>query len=292
MSAKPCCDTAATDGPVRALHPLVLPTGPTGEAETPGEFGGLAIDVETTGLNAESDKVIELAMRTFRYNREGIITHIYEPHLWREDPGEPISPAITQITGLTSEDVKGRRIDDIKAIELMKKVSFVVAHNSAFDRKFVEARLPDAAGIAWCCSLNQVDWRTRGMGHASLGFLLHECGYYHTGHRADSDVDALIQILRHRNGDGTTALAEMIERGGSPGWKVKAVGAAFDSKDRLKDRGYRWNVVERCWETELGDEDALTAEQVWLYENIYAPKCGARAGDPVIEIVDARTRFL
>lgn len=292
MSHTPCCNTAAADGLVRALHPLVLPTGSTGDADAPGEFGGLAIDVETTGLNAGRDKVIELAMRTFRYNREGFITHIYEPHCWREDPGGPISPEITQITGLTDGDVKGCRIDDAKATDLMKKVSFVVAHNSAFDRKFVEARLPNAAGLAWCCSLNQVDWRARGMGHASLGFLLHECGFYHTGHRADSDVDALIQVLRHRNATGTTALAELIERGSAPGWNVKAVGAAFESKDQLKDRGYRWNAAERCWEIELGDEDALTAEQVWLYENIYAPKFGARAGDPVIEIVDARTRFL
>jgi DNA polymerase-3 subunit epsilon len=276
---------------VCALHPLVLPTGATGEDYAPGEFGGLAIDVETTGLIVGSDKVIELAIRTFRYNREGIITHIYEPHCWREDPDEPISPAITQITGLTNEDVKGCRIDDVKATELMKKVGFVVAHNSAFDRKFVEARLPEVAGLAWCCSLSQVDWRARGMGHTSLGFLLHECGYYHTGHRADSDVDALIQVLRHQDANGTTALTELIERGSALGWTVKAVGAAFESKDQLKERGYRWNATERCWEIEIDNEDAITSEQVWLHENIYTKKFRASAGNPVIEIVDARTRF-
>lgn len=292
MSNYPCCDTAAADGLVRALHPLVLPTGPTGAADIPGEFGGLAIDVETTGLNAESDKVIELAMRTFRYNREGIITHIYEPHCWREDPDEPLSPAITQITGLTDEDVRGCRIDEVKATELMKKVSFVVAHNSAFDRKFVEARLPEVAGLAWCCSLNQVDWRARGMGHASLGFLLHECGYYHTGHRADSDVDALIQVLRHRDANGTTALTELIQRGSALGWSVKAVGAAYDTKGTLKERGYRWDARNRCWSIELENDDALTAERAWLAEIVYSAGKGARAHEPTISPITAHTRFL
>lgn len=292
MSIQPGCDTAAAGGEVRALHPLVLPTGPTGDANVPGDFGGLAIDVETTGLIAGTGKVIELAMRTFRYNREGVITHVYEPHCWREDPGEPISPAITLVTGLTNEDVAGCRIDDIKATELMKSVSFVVAHNSAFDRKFVEARLPLAAGLPWCCSLSQVDWRRRGMSNLSLAYLLHECGYYHVGHRAQADVDALIQVLRHRNDSGTTALAELIERGAAPGWKVSAVGAHFDLREELKARGYRWNGAERCWAIELADDDALHAEQLWLAEHVYAHGRRAKGRAPLVEPITAHTRFL
>lgn len=173
----------------------------------------------------------------------------------------------------------------------MKSVSFIVAHNSSFDRKFVEARLPDAAGLAWCCSLNQIDWRQRGMGNTSLGYLLHECGYYHEGHRALSDVDALIQVLRHRSADGTTALSELIDRGSTPAWKIDAVGAPFDVKNDLKERKYRWNAVERCWSLEVADEIALEIERVWLGEYVYSDGKGARAPGPTISQITAHTRF-
>lgn len=291
MSVDPGCNEVA-GGEVRTLHPLAISAGATGEADIPGDFCGLAIDVETTGLVAGRAKIIELAMRQFRYDREGMITEIYEPHCWREDPGEPISPAITLITGLTNEDVAGCRIDHAKAVSLMKSVSFIVAHCSSFDRKFVEARFPDAAGLAWTCSLEQVDWRKRGMGNMSLGFLLHECGYYHLGHRAEADVDALLQILRHKDSDGRTALAEMIERGDAPGWKVNAIGAAFDVKDELKERGYRWNAAARYWSIELPDEQTLGSEQIWLNKNVYALGRGARARGPEVEQITAHTRFL
>src|SRR5580692_4482785 len=58
------------------------------------------VDVETTGINPESDKIIELGICLFEYDREsGRIYKVLGSWEWFEDPGLSIPPEITTITG-------------------------------------------------------------------------------------------------------------------------------------------------------------------------------------------------
>lgn len=284
---------AADAGDVRVLHPLRLTTGPTGEGTGRGVHAGAAIDVETTSLDAKTGKVVELAIRRFAYDRDGVITGLDQSYSWREDPGEPLSDDIRALTGLSDADLTGRRIDTEAATRLLQSVSFVVAHNSSFDRAWVENRLPDARGLRWCCSMRQIDWRTRGFDNRVLGYLLVQDGFYHCGHNAEADVDALIQLLRHRDANGRTALAEMIERGSEPSWIVRARGAHFDLRDRLRERGYRWDAdpQRKVWWREVADS-ALVEEQLWLAANVYALDARPQRISPELVRVTAENRFL
>ncbi|NYD89174.1 3'-5' exonuclease [Sphingomonas melonis] len=284
-------DDAADAGDVRVLHPLRLSEGSTGDGTGRGPFVGVAVDVETTGLDHRTGKVIELAIRRFRYDRDGVITDVDEAYEWREDPGAPLSPEIMALTGLTDIDLVGEEIDEGDATRLLRSASFVVAHNSSFDRAWVEARLPDARGLAWCCSMRQVDWKARGFDGRVLGYLLVQNGFYHCGHRASADVDALIEMLRHVDGGGRTALSEMIERGAKSSWIVRAKGADFGVKDLLRARGYRWDTERRVWWREVAEDD-LVPEQFWLAANVYAVEANPKAICPDLEQVTARTRFL
>ena len=283
----------AGGGDVRVLHPLRLDEGPTGEGEGRGPHIGVAIDVETTGLDPKTGRIIELAIRRIRYDAGGVVTEIDRPYEWREDPGEPLSAEITALTGLTDEDLAGQEIDEDGATRLLRSASFIVAHNAGFDRAWVEKRLPDAAGLNWCCSMRQIDWRARGFDGRVLGYLLLQRGYYHCGHRASADVDALIQMLRHEDAAGRTALSEMIETGSKPTWIVRARGAHFDLKDRLRARGYRWDAADdrKVWWREVAD-DQLVQEQFWLAAHVYAADARPQKICPEIVRVTPRTRFL
>ncbi|WP_298814630.1 3'-5' exonuclease [uncultured Sphingomonas sp.] len=286
-------ERAADAGDVRVLHPLRLHAGPTGKGEGRGVHAAAAIDVETTSLDARTGKIIELAIRRFAYDRDGVITGLDDAYNWREDPGEPLTDDIRALTGLTDADLVGQRIDTDVATDLLRSCSFVVAHNSQFDRTWVENRLPDARGLRWCCSMRQVDWRARGFDNRVLGYLLVQDGFYHCGHNAAADVDALIQLLRHEDVDGRTALAEMIERGSEPSWIVRARGAAFDMKDRLRERGYRWDAdpQRKVWWREVPDQQ-LVDEQLWLAANVYAPDARAQRISPELVRITAENRFL
>jgi hypothetical protein len=77
----------------RLLHPpanaatLVPSPGPTRRA--------IFVDVETTGLDAAKDSVIELAVLPFDYTADGTIVAVDEPFSSLRDPGFPISAEIT-----------------------------------------------------------------------------------------------------------------------------------------------------------------------------------------------------
>lgn len=286
------CEVAPADhndSSVRILHRLDVQEGPTGEGAGKGPHVGLVLDVETTGLDFERDAVIELAMRRFRYDDQGVITHIDRAYEWTEDPGKPIPPEIAMLTGLRDEDVAGQFIDDEAAVRLLRSATIVIAHHSRFDRRWVERRLEGAQGLAWACTMEQVDWRSRGFDGRSLGFLLCQAGWFHDGHRAGADVDAVIQLLRHPFEDGRTALADLLESSASPSWVVRAVGADFSVKDLLRSRGYRWDPVRKTWWTDVTD-DERGREEFWLAANVYSTS--ARALGPTFEEISATTRFL
>ena len=59
---------------LRRVNLQVSPTG-AGDANAPCSIAAV-VDVETTGLDQSTDKVIELAIRRFKYDDAGYITQI------------------------------------------------------------------------------------------------------------------------------------------------------------------------------------------------------------------------
>ncbi|GAB7550529.1 3'-5' exonuclease [Novosphingobium sp. 11B] len=229
---------------------------------------GVAIDVETTGLDYESDRIIELALQRFRYDDAGRIVQVGQARVWREDPGVPLDPRITKLTGLTDEVVADQVIDDTLALEILTSADLIVAHNARFDRPFVDRRLPALAGKAWACSMSELDWLELGFDGRALAHLVSQCGWFYEGHRAENDILALIYLLAHDLPDGETVMARLIACSERSSFQVNAVDAPFDSKDRLKARGYRWNPALRFWTTEIAEADH-DAERAWLMSEVY-----------------------
>jgi hypothetical protein len=123
-------------------------------------------DVETTGTNPNSDKIIELGICLFEYDRQsGRIYKILGSWEWFEDPGVSIPPEITKITGITDEMVAGHRIDERAVNDLLSRVVLVIAHHADFDRRFLEKRLPVFAPKHWACSRFDIDWKAEGIAH-------------------------------------------------------------------------------------------------------------------------------
>src|SRR5215472_2953476 len=71
------------------------------------------VDVETTGTDPDRDKIIEVGICLFEYERQsGRVYRVLGASQWLEDPGISIPPEITKITGITDETVAGHRTDD------------------------------------------------------------------------------------------------------------------------------------------------------------------------------------
>ena len=233
----------------------------------------LVLDTETTGLDARQERVIELALLSVQIDgASGLPVGPVEVYESFEDPGKPIPPAITEITGIDDAMVRGQRADDARVAQLVQAADLVVAHNAAFDRPFVEARWPVFADKAWNCSFAGIDWKQEGSGSAKLEFLAHERGWFYDAHRALVDCHALLQVLATPLKSGQTGWQRLLEGAQQPRYKLRANGAPFEAKDALKARGYRWDNEQRVWWIALAGEAALQAETTWLKAQVYATR--------------------
>lgn len=247
------------------------------------------LDVETTGLFAGLDEVIELAVQRVRFDALGRIVKVGTPRSWLQQPVDPVTPEITAITGLTNEMLAGQRIDLETATTMIAGTDVVVAHNAAFDRPFVDLLLPSLGSAAWACSMCEVDWRAEGFEGRALNHLVYQAGisgYFFGGHRAATDVLALLNLLAHPVGDnGGTILGQLIATAETPSVKIMAVGAPFNRKDALKRRGYRWDANRQHWWTTVTAEDEKR-ERAFLAEHIYRP-----GQEPQVELVTWHDRY-
>lgn len=236
---------------------------------------GLYVDVETTGMDASRDAIIELAMVLFGYDAAGRITGTYGRFDQLEDPGRPIPPEITALTGISDDDVRGRRLDEDAAHALIGKAHLVVAHNAKFDRAFLERRLAAFCELPWACSADDVPWRREGLESRKLEYLAYRFGSFYDGHRAVVDCIAGVHVLsRLLPGTGVPAMARLLEAARRNDVLFRAVGAPFECKDLLKARGYRWRPDQKCWWKCVPEGDA-DEERGWLAAQVYGGACRA-----------------
>ena len=159
---------------------------------------GLFLDVETTGLDPAHDEIIELAMVPFTYALDGRIFEIHEAFQKLRDPGRPIPPEITAITGITDEMVAGQTLDAADVTAFASSAALVVAHNAAFDRRFAERLSEVFIAKPWACSMTQIDWNAEGFEGIKLAYLAMGAGFFYDRHRAKHDCVAAIELLATR----------------------------------------------------------------------------------------------
>jgi DNA polymerase-3 subunit epsilon len=241
------------------------------EERPPGKLITAAIlDVETTGTNHQRDKIIELGIVLVEvYPKTGQVYRVLGEFDELEDPGIPIPEEASRINHITDAMVSGKRISDEMIESLMSTVAVVIAHNAEFDRKFAEERFPIFATKAWACSLEEVPWAKEGISSAKLEFLAYSCGFHFKGHRAASDCYALLEVLQQPlPSSKATAMQVLLGNARLPDFRVSALGSPFESKDFLKERGYRWNPDKKVWASSVSTE-SLDEEVAWLREFVY-----------------------
>lgn len=251
---------------------------------------GLVVDVETTGLDPQRDEIIELAMTPFNYGLDGTVFNVGDSFQGLRQPSEPIAPEITAITGITNEMVAGQVIDPAVVATFAAPASLVIAHNAAFDRRFLERFSDVFSTKPWACSLSQIDWAAEGFEGTKLAYLAQAVGFFYDRHRATNDCLATVELLAMRlPRSGVTGLSVLLSRARSVNWRIWAENAPFELKEVLKGRGYRWNgdpgTQPRAWYIDVVDAQR-EAEVSFLQKEIYQ-----REVTPVVRRIDAYDRF-
>lgn len=235
---------------------------------------GVFVDTETTGLDQDTDEVIEMALLPFEYERDtGAIVRVHSGAALSafRQPSFPIPPESSKIHGITDEMVASQVINPERIRALIEPAHIVIAHNAAFDRPMVEKHWSLFEEKHWACSLAEIDWKAEGVGSAKLDYLLWARGWFHDGHRALSDAEAALFLLTLAlPASGRLGLNALLECARRQLWVVRAEDTAFEQRASLKSRGYRWDDGEgkrvKAWWLLTNEPQA---ELDWLRADIY-----------------------
>jgi len=223
---------------------------------------GVIVDVETTGLNPEQDRVIEIGVVEFcvQIGKTPTITDMYSAI---EDPQIPIPDVVKKLTGIHDEMVKERSIDWGRVAALLSRSSIIIAHNMEFDRGFLLRRseLRDIS-TRWACSLRHINWAKHGFTARSLTYLAADHGFVNPfPHRALFDCATTFRLV-------APYLDELVARSLEQEFWIYAVGSPFETKDKLRLAGYRWDQERRVWKKLVADSER-PSEREFLVREVY-----------------------
>lgn len=161
------------------------------------------IDVETTGLDHTTDHITEIAAIRAEVSADGKIREIgrFQTFVALPDSSAQIPPEITELTGISTDDLRGApwSFFAVEALAAFALNSVVVAHNAPFDLAFLaefydvsgdQAFIPDKFACTRALSrLVDPDESAR---------LADVCARYgvelNGHHRAMNDVEATLQV--------------------------------------------------------------------------------------------------
>lgn len=251
---------------------------------------GLALDLETTGLDADGAKIIEVAMILFEFcTQTGKLSKIIAQESALEDPGCTIPKGSFQVHGITPEMLKGKSLPDEKFTALIQQADLVMSHHAGFDREFIEKRYPELKEKSWACTLQDVPWREEGFKQRSLEQLCLAQGFYFDGHRALDDTLALLQLLQLPLPSGKLPLLYLQEESLRKNIRLWASGANKSHKGELRNGGYYWkpNFRYGMWGKEMKARDYLE-EKEYLKRVVHKGDESARV---IYEELSAKNKY-
>jgi DNA polymerase III epsilon subunit family exonuclease len=190
---------SSCDSSQYSITGLVFKLGQAKQLSEEKNFGKqyVSFDLETTGKNHRSDEIIEIGAVKIKDGEPG------EEFNALVKPSHPISSEITDLTGITNDDVKDSPpIQDVlpSFMDFIED-SVLVAHNVDFDYPFLSHALKKSLGRTLnndsYCTLVQARARMPGQSHR-LGAVAEALGIeLKNWHRASADAKAAALIFRH-----------------------------------------------------------------------------------------------
>lgn len=202
----------------------------------------MALDFESTGLDVEKDRVIEVGAILYSTNQSRLLESA--GYLVQSDV--PVIEKITKITGITQAAVNKFGFTSQDAIETLLEMynlaDAIIGQNVIrFDKRLLEN---------WCKRENKIlpeklwiDTMTDlpGVEGKHLGYMAADAHFLNLfPHGASTDCLTVIKLVSMHK------IEDVIERAKSPIQILKA-HVTYDTNSLAKARKYKWNPENKMW---------------------------------------------
>lgn len=222
------------------------------------------MDTETTGVDNETDQVIEVSAILYNIGTQKVEMEITT----LINPGVDIPEDVSVITGIWDDSVEAVDRSNFMlfmgAFKLMEsQARCIIAYNADFDKGFFNRtgtdRTPNEISLKtdlpWICAMKDIEWMPKG-GRQPLGLLALNLGLAVDGsqsHGARFDAYLMVRLFNLR---WPSLNQEAIERAFLPKVTYKAL-VSYERNSLAKAEGFQWNPASKSWLKEIreGEED-------------------------------------
>jgi DNA polymerase-3 subunit epsilon len=216
----------------------------------------LIIDLETTGLDPETDSPIELGAILYSISERCTIQQISTLFPVVENPAENIN----QISAKASQTVKNTELVMTLFQEWVNMSDYLVAHNVEFDRKWFGKGILPVINKPWLCTYDDFIWPNNSHPTSLVNTALNHGIGVNQAHRALTDCQ-LIALLFDRIPNLLDLVDQAVKRSIEP--KISVIAeVSYDDRQQAKDRGFRFDWDNKIWvkNIRLGDYEREKSE--------------------------------
>ncbi len=207
----------------------------------------IGIDIETTGLNADKDAIIEFAAVLWD-TRKNVPMKIVSELIYDNINKIILSKVITDLTSLDTKDLEkyGSNLEIVKEqfINLLSLTNVCCVHNGIhFDRQFIENSFDKTSlpTIQWIDTSFDIPY-PESIKTRKLDYLCYEHGFSPLfKHRALFDVFSMLKILSQYD-------YEEILHNSKHQLVSCLVKIDYENRHTLKEKGFFWNSERRMWQ--------------------------------------------
>lgn len=214
----------------------------------------LIVDVETTGLDPKTDRIVEVGAVLYSVQHRCIVEQ------WASlvDTGSPnTAEAINRIP---SSALVGAPLLDEVLQRLNGHLGYpnriLMAHRAEFDRSFLDASGFDSMDTPWVCSKFDVEWPLSKPGASCVEMALAHGVPVVSAHRALTDCMLIAKTLEAVQALGHD-LPAMLARAMRPKAMFRA-NVSYDDRELAKTAGFHWEPASKSWLRRMAKDDTAS----------------------------------
>ena len=236
--------------PAPPVEPLPIREASPAAPGQPSPQRLLILDTETTGLDPQRDRCIELGAVLFDLPRRSVLSQVSLLLPCDQNAAQAVNGIDPELTQQPQPWQQGLQWFEA----LLASADLVVAHNAAFDRQWFGIEPLPAIHKPWLCTMEDIRWpadRNLRSNPSVRDLALAYSVPVWAAHRALTDCIYLAQVFERCDD-----LEQLVQQGLEPRRLYRA-RLSYEERHRARDAGFRWNEpVSGAWSRRLSEREA------------------------------------